>query len=956
MEELRMTSTSQLNIINLQVEAEDQIAIDRANGTYEANLAANSKYYLWQSDFQTIPTSMWGNPELYASHLRKALPEVTTLRLPFNANSFNADGSLHPQYERFLEAAAKEGFNFIMVQMNGAAQTLKASGPNALQDMRDALTGAVYDNMEQGWRQMLDWMDAHPTVSAAVYAYEVVNEPAAYNTATFYADKRYEGLQDFVSLYAQHMVQLGQMISERSGDAKIMVGGWNYSADFQQLADIRMGDGSALDYIRTGLGDSLVWSAHLYPGWQGTSGLFDPDDVRAVLDDIYAPILDDALILTETNAQGNEAYNLISDHKEVQGFTQAYDWFADNGVAVSWFTGSQYGESNLSRMDPDGTLRFVQQASYGAAMDAFSLGGEDAVHAGNETVEIQLIRGRLRNQTNDPDYEALNPFDIAQHLGLGFGHGGNDTLIGSAEANNFLYGGTGNDSVLGSKLDDFLYGQDDNDVVNGGASGHDHLFGGRGTDRIIGGAGVTQMYGGAGGDTFVAHPRGRTILVDYSPSEGDFLIVNEAGFSADDFRAQAQHINWDNTGAPDLQVTLPNGGEIILIGMGDRLEEVVASLLPQEGNVDPADPVTDDDLLQGRPGIDVLYGGLGSDTIYGDPEGGIGDDQLSGDEGNDLIYGMGGSDRLGGGDGNDTLYGGYGADLLFGGLHNDLLQGDADNDALYGDNGSDTLNAGGGSDLLYGGGADDILDGGDGDDLLAGEGGNDEMSGGNGLDTLRGGNGNDILYGNESNDSIFGDKNNDTIYGDGGQDELYGGTEDDVLNGGYSNDRLFGDSGDDVINGGDGVDQLYGGTGADRLNGEIGRDEIYGGDGDDAVYGGTMDDSIYGGADNDIIYGEAGNDWLSGGPGQDMINGGGGSDTFVFSFGDQNLRVADFSIRQYDLLRVDSALLGGAATLAALEERSSLTEAGLLIEFETGDAILMANFRGTLTGSLVEFF
>lgn len=87
-----------------------------------------------------------------------------------------------------------------------------------------------------------------------------------------------------------------------------------------------------------------------------------------------------------------------------------------------------------------------------------------------------------------------------------------------------------------------------------------------------------------------------------------------------------------------------------------------------------------------------------------------------------------------------------------------------------------------------------------------------------------------------------------------------------------------------------------------------------------------------------------------------MINGGGGSDTFVFSFGDQNLRVADFSIRQYDLLRVDSALLGGAATLAALEERSSLTEAGLLIEFETGDAILMANFRGTLTGSLVEFF
>lgn len=951
-----MTSTSHLNIINLQVEAEDQIAIDRANGTYEANLAANSKYYLWQSDFQTIPTSMWGNPELYASRLRDALPEVTTLRLPFNANSFNADGSLHPQYARFLEAAAKEGFNFIMVQMDGDAQTLTASGSNALQDMRDALTGAVYDNIEQGWTQMLDWMDAHPTVSNAVYAYEVLNEPAAYNTATFYADKRSEGLQEFVSLYAQHMAQLGQMIDERSGDAKIMVGGWNYSADFQQLANTRMGDGSALDYIRAELGDSLVWSAHLYPGWQGTSGLSDPDDVQAVLDKIYAPILDDAFILTETNAQGNEAYNLISDRKEVQGFTQAYDWFADNGIAVSWFTGSQYGESNLSRMDPDGTLRFVQQASYGAAMDAFSLGGEDPAHAGNETVEIQLIKGWLRNQTSDPDYEALNPFDIAQYLGLGLGHGGNDTLIGSAAANNFLYGGTGNDSVLGSKLDDFLYGQDGDDVVNGGASGHDHLFGGRGTDRIIGGAGVTQMYGGAGGDTFVAHPWGRTILVDYSPSEGDFLIVNEANFSADAFRARAQPINWANTGAPDLKVTLPNGGEIILIGMGNRLEEVIASLLPAEGNVDPVDPVTHHDLLQGRPGIDVLHGGLGNDTIYGDPEGGIGDDQLFGDKGNDLIYGVGGSDRLEGGDGNDTLYGGYGADLLFGGLHNDFLQGDADNDRLYGDNGSDTLNGGGGLDTLYGGGAGDILDGGDGNDLLAGEGGDDTMSGGNGLDSLWGGNGNDILYGNESNDFLSGDKGNDTIYGGGGQDELYGGTEDDVLNGNESDDWLFGESGNDVLNGGDGVDQLYGGTGDDRLNGEVGRDEIYGGDGNDVAYGGTMDDSIYGGAGNDTIYGDAGNDWLSGGPGQDVVYGGGGSDTFVFSFGDQGLRIADFSARQEDLLLVDSALLEGAATLSALQERSSLTEAGLLIEFETGDSILMVNFRDTLMGGFVEFF
>lgn len=951
-----MTSTCNLNIINLQVEAEAQIAIDKANGTYDANIAANGKYYLWQSEFQTLPTGMCGQPELYAARLRESLPEVTTLRIPFNANSFNADGSLHPDFERFLVAAAGQGFNFIMVQMDGAAQGLTASGPGAYAQMRDALTGAVYDNMEQTWTTMLDWMDAHPSVREAVYACEIVNEPAAYNTATFYADKRWAGLQEFVTLYAEQMVRLGRMIDARTDDAKIMVGGWNYSGDFQQLAATTMGAGSALDYIRAGLGDSLVWSAHLYPGWQGTSGMSNPDDVRAVLDRIYAPILGDALIVTETNAQGNEAYNLASGCPEVQGFTLAYDWFADHGVAIGWFAGSQYGGSVMSRMDPDGTLRFVQQASYAAAMDAFSLGGEDAAHAGAETVGARLIRGYLRNQTSDPDYDPLNPFDIAQYLGLALGHGGNDTLHGSAEANNFLYGGTGNDSVLGNLRDDFLYGQDGDDTVNGGAAGHDHLFGGRGADWIIGGAGVTQMYGGAGGDTFVAHPRGRTILVDYAPSAGDVLIVNETGFTAADFRARARSVDWDGRGAPDLCVALPGGGEVIIIGMGDRLDEVARSLLPADGNVAPVDPVSPHQLLQGRPGIDFIDGGAGDDTIHGDPEGGIGDDRLLGGAGNDVIYGVGGNDRLEGGDGNDRLDGGNGNDVLYGGLHNDVLQGGGGNDLLYGENGADVLNGDAGLDTLYGGGSNDTLNGGDMNDLLYGDGGNDLLSGGFGLDTLYGGAGSDILSGNESNDTLYGDRDNDTLYGGGGQDDLYGGGEHDVLYGEDSNDRLWGDSGNDTLSGGGGADQLSGGAGNDSLNGDIGTDTLNGDDGDDIVRGGDMDDTVHGGAGNDSLFGDGGRDWLFGGPGQDVSTGGAGGDTFVFAASDNALRIADFTTRQGDVIRIDSALLGGAATVAALQQHAALTTAGTLITFDSGSTILIDNFRSALSDSFVHFY
>ena len=947
-------ATSHLNVINLQVQAEDQIAIDKANGTYEANLAANEKYYLWQSDFQTLPLGMYGDPELYAQRLRDALPEVTTLRLPFNLNSFNADGSLHPQYEQFLDAAARQGFTLIMAQAEGDAQNLTAQGPDALDQMRDALTGPVYDRMEQAWTTMLDWMDAHPAVKDAVYGYEVVNEPASYNQATFYADTRDAGLQEFVSLYARHMVDLGQMIEDRADGARILVGGWTYSERFQTLADIPMGEGSALDYIRAALGDSLVWSAHLYPGWLGTEGLSDPDDVRTALDRIYAPILGDDMILTETNAQGNEAYNLISDRPEVQGFVQAYDWFADHGVGVGWFTGSQYGVSNLSRMDPDGTLRFVQQASYGAAMDAFSLGGEDPAQAGGEVVAIQMIHARLRNQITDPDYEAINEFDIAQFLGLALGHGGNDTLNGSADANNFLYGGSGADRVRGNVLDDFLYGQDGDDVVDGGASGHDHLLGGRGADRLISGGGITQMYGGAGGDLFVAHPRGRSILVDFDPGAGDRLIVNEAGFSAQDLADRAQSIDWDGSGPRDLRIGLPGGGEITMLGMGERLDEVIAALLPAEGNVDPVPPFSENEVLRGRPGIDILHGGAGNDTIYGDPDGESGADQLYGEDGHDVLYGRGDADLLDGGDGRDVLSGGNGNDLLYGGEKNDQLDGDDDNDRLYGDTGNDLLRGGRGDDSLWGGGGQDVIEGGDGFDLLHGDGGDDQISGGNGNDTLFGSTGNDILRGEQSNDLLWGEKWHDTLYGGGGQDQLFGGSENDVLYGEDANDQLYGESGNDLLDGGDQSDLLDGGSGNDTLTGGVGNDTLFGQQGDDLLNGGGMYDTIHGGAGNDTLLGEAGLDWLEGGQGQDVATGGGSADSFVFALGDGGLRITDFSIGQGDILRLDAALLDGSTSIADLQERAIVTEAGTSILFAGGDLIVMSNFRTALSDSFVD--
>ena len=115
-----MSATTDIRMINLQVQAEAAVRADKAAGTYDANVASDSKYYLWQSQFQTRPAGMEGSPEAYAQLLRQSLPEVTTIRIPFNDYSFNPDGSLDPLFERFLTAATAQGFE---VTPNAAAGT-----------------------------------------------------------------------------------------------------------------------------------------------------------------------------------------------------------------------------------------------------------------------------------------------------------------------------------------------------------------------------------------------------------------------------------------------------------------------------------------------------------------------------------------------------------------------------------------------------------------------------------------------------------------------------------------------------------------------------------------------------------------------------------------------------------------------------------------------------------------
>ncbi len=111
---------------------------------------------------------------------------------------------------------------------------------------------------------------------------------------------------------------------------------------------------------------------------------------------------------------------------------------------------------------------------------------------------------RIRGYAGD---DVIRLDSLSSLRGTVYGGDGNDRLIGTANSDS-LYGGNGNDQILGGVGDDVLSGDDGDDVLDGqagmdridGGVGTDQLFGGDGNDVIFGGEGNDEIYGGDGDD------------------------------------------------------------------------------------------------------------------------------------------------------------------------------------------------------------------------------------------------------------------------------------------------------------------------------------------------------------------------------------------------------------------------------------------------------------------------
>lgn len=110
---------------------------------------------------------------------------------------------------------------------------------------------------------------------------------------------------------------------------------------------------------------------------------------------------------------------------------------------------------------------------------------------------------------------------------------GNDSLFGGAD-NDTIKGGAGTDTLHGDGGEDRLFGGADNDTLEGGSE-DDELAGGSGDDTLDGGAGADKLFGGAGNDSLTGGTDdGVPDTLDggldadrYKVGDGDRVVVDE---------------------------------------------------------------------------------------------------------------------------------------------------------------------------------------------------------------------------------------------------------------------------------------------------------------------------------------------------------------------------------------------------------------------------------------------
>jgi Ca2+-binding RTX toxin-like protein len=583
------------------------------------------------------------------------------------------------------------------------------------------------------------------------------------------------------------------------------------------------------------------------------------------------------------------------------------------------------------------------------------------------------------------------------------GLGGNDTLDGRTGADT-LYGGDGNDTLIHHRGEgysdlaaDRLFGGNGNDIIymhsgdfGEGGAGNDtlntwgaaSLYGGDGDDLLIGSREDDILSGGAGTDT-----------ASYTYADGDVEVnlntvgAQNTGGGGIDILSGIE--NLIGSEADDLLVG--NGGANILTGGGGN------DTLNGGGGSDTADythqrisgqGVKVDLRIVGPQ--DTIYQGVDTLISIENLRGSGADDTLDGNSAANVIEGSGGDDLIDGHGGTDTAsYAGAeakvvvslaltsaqntqgaGIDTL---LNMENLRGSAFNDKLTGNSAANRLEGGAGNDSLSGQ---------DGNDTLVGDAGADTLNGGAGIDVMIGGDGNDLYIVDDTNDTAV-----ETATTAGGIDTVQAsatftlgtGVENLTLTGvasingtGNTLDNLIiQNAGANVLDGGAGFDTLsYAGaaaavtvslallgaqnTGGGGIDTISNFEALIGSSHNDSLTGDAGGNLLIGGLGNDTLSGQDGTDTLRGGAGADLLIGGLGADVFDFDLVSESAPGAVDIIVSFD---GPGAALGDLIDLSGIDANvlakgnnafifNSVAAGGLSLIDDGNDTLVRGNING----------
>jgi Ca2+-binding RTX toxin-like protein len=533
--------------------------------------------------------------------------------------------------------------------------------------------------------------------------------------------------------------------------------------------------------------------------------------------------------------------------------------------------------------------------------------------------------------------------------------------LNAINANAWIRGGTGNDTVSGFNSNDTLFGDLGNDTLNGGN----------------------------GNDTYV-----------YRSGDGSDVIAETVNSSGDVLRLtnlNAADVTLRRSGSDLFVKVNATGQEIKVTNHFGTTNRGIEKIEFADGSSWDLAAINANAWIRGTTGADTITGSSLNESFFGD----LGNDTLQGEVGSDVyVYRSG--------DGSDVIddvrsvfqsdgYGG-GSWIHYGGASNevDVLR-------LTDLNASDVTLRHSGSDLYvrvnatgqeirvadhfasayWGIEKIEFADGSSWD--FAAINANAWMRGTTGADAFAGSALNDVFFGDLGNDTLMGEVSSDVyLYrsGDGSDviDDVRVETFSDgyswwtVTHGGASNEvdtlRLTDLNASDVTLRRSGAD-LYvrdNATGHDMrvvdhfataywgiekiefangtswdLNAINANTWTQGTSGNNTMNGSSGNDRFDGLAGNDTLNGNNGDDILMGGAGNDTLNGGSGNDAFIFrpGFGIDTINVFDDAAAN-DIIEFSSSIF---VNFAAVQAASAQVGADVVITASPTDTITLKNYN-----------